>query len=709
MQPQGVGAVAPQVEAVDDDPGGWAGAADRDRCHDHVGHVAVLSQGFRRADQGNDVIRGPQDAAEAVTGEAAVVVGAVRRPQRQRVRVVDVLAIATRPGLAGETRSAARRDREAAIAAAHGKQLGIAVDQDVGRPGAEQNDHADTEAERAQVAPTVTPQAEPQAADDHHGEAAGGRRRQGNDGARPTGDHLGDGDDDVDPPPDGCQCQRFQSQRHQAEGDHGPRHHPQCRYRYREQVGGEAVLGEPVEVMDGKRRRRQPGDQGRQGDAGEIEQDAGRQGGRIGPPRIGQANGFVGRDQRGDRGEGQLEARREQALRRREQDQHGCPCHRPHGEAAPVDEHREENHGDHQECALARHIAAGEDGVGAGAGDADHGRPLLRRHPHREWPDQGQRGPDAEKQYARHQPDVQPGDGEQMGKPGIADGGHHVGRDGAAIAGHQRRRDAAGFAGELGADAAVDGLAQPVDGAHPGGVAHIGVDDCGGTEDVADRPQAVEEGTALEIERPGRRGRRRRHQHGADDDALPRHQRRLLATQSDAHPHRGPLRAQPVDTKLGQRRAEAVRAVFDQVDAAVHRDRPEPAVQHRRRDQGRPDLRRGEAQRQRTHGQRHDDGQGAAAVPAAATERAENCGRGDGRGAEPARRLHGQREIEGDAGTQADRQPQGPAVAIGDQPLVQAKHRTHGGGKPRGQRRRARQCSGQGHITLAANTPYGLH
>ncbi len=145
----------------------------------------------------------------------------------------------------------------------------------------------------------------------------------------------------------------------------------------------------------------------------------------------------------------------------------------------------------------------------------------------------------------------------------------------------------------------------------------------------------------------------------------------------DAHPLRLLVCGEAGDRVGGDDDAPAARQGIDIDDAAGQRHRAEPAAEHRRAvfparllGQGEPGGAAGERQRG-----------GAADAATAQQPQRRRGGKGRG-GAEPQRRLHGQRKIQRRSGAEADRQPQGKTLGLGRGELGSGKAQPARGAKP---------------------------
>ncbi len=77
-----------------------------------------------------------------------------------------------------------------------------------------------------------------------------------------------------------------------------------------------------------------------------------------------QAYGFVDRYQGNHGGKRHLKAWANQGLRPPQQNHHRCPGNGSHRQNSPVDQHRHQHQGDHQEGTLRRHNASGQQQIG---------------------------------------------------------------------------------------------------------------------------------------------------------------------------------------------------------------------------------------------------------------------------------------------------------------------------------------------------------
>ena len=86
---------------------------------------------------------------------------------------------------------------------------------------------------------------------------------------------------------------------------------------------------------------------------------------------------FPSSDERGDRGEGHLEAGAEQALRAQEKEEEGRPCDEVYREAVAVEEDSEGEEREHGEGALRGQGCSGEEEVGESGGDGGGQGPAV--------------------------------------------------------------------------------------------------------------------------------------------------------------------------------------------------------------------------------------------------------------------------------------------------------------------------------------------
>ena len=137
---------------------------------------------------------------------------------------------------------------------------------------------------------------------------------------------------------------------------------------------------------------------------------------------------------------------------------------------------------------------------------------------------------------------------------------------------------------------------------------------------------------------------------------------------------RAPAVASASSRSIGARRDHEPRAFGQRIDRdqpALDHDRPEPMLQHRRRDRARLDLRRREAERDRAERRRAARAARSRrqrrATSAAASDQTPAPSQRGGSACEP--------EIDPDAGAHQHRQPQRPALALGEEASAEPRQR----------------------------------
>ena len=286
------------------------------------------------------------------------------------------------------------------------------------------------------------------------------------------GDRAGDPENEFDAGADIDPDRRVEAERVERGPDQRARHREEFDHGQRQRVADQHIGAEIVEVIGhergGRRRRAERGDEEPERLVDEMKQPPARRRTplrreRIGPALIAREPRLQHRDQRADRGEGQLEADAEDRLRLQRD-------HREHGEAeiahrqrAPVGDDRAEGDQRHDQRAFGPDARAGADVIGDRAEDRDSRRPFLDRMMQRERRREREQPPRGPEEDARDQRHLHAGDGDDVEDAGLADEIPRVARQEIALAGHHRRGDRAFVAADDRLDPRRERVARMVD------------------------------------------------------------------------------------------------------------------------------------------------------------------------------------------------------------------------------------------------------
>ena len=131
---------------------------------------------------------------------------------------------------------------------------------------------------------------------------------------------------------------------------------------------------------------------------------------------------------------------------------HGGECADPHRDPQPVDDDRPKDEAVHDKGALGRDRGARDQQVTGQHDERDAGGDFLDRVAQRDRRDQRQSAAHGEKHKGADEPQMQPGNRQQVRQTGIAEGLLDLFLYRAAFAGDQRRSDTAGRARKNGRD-----------------------------------------------------------------------------------------------------------------------------------------------------------------------------------------------------------------------------------------------------------------
>ncbi len=145
---------------------------------------------------------------------------------------------------------------------------------------------------------------------------------------------------------------------------------------------------------------------------------------------------------------------------------HGKRRHRDgaHGEGRPIGHDADQHHRRHNVRALRRHLGAGEDQIEGRGGERRHRRPFLDGVAQGQRWKQRKHGAHDEEHHARDERHVIAGDRQHMPDARNVHGVEHRRRQRIALAGDQGRCDRPGIAFHRRADAAVNPVADRLDG-----------------------------------------------------------------------------------------------------------------------------------------------------------------------------------------------------------------------------------------------------
>jgi hypothetical protein len=183
--------------------------------------------------------------------------------------------------------------------------------------------------------------------------------------------------------------------------------------------------------------------------------------------------------------------------------------------------------------------------------------------------------------------------------------------------------------------------------------------------------EPVEEGAALKIIGARHRRRRRRVEDGAHGNELAGQQIVAAARHPQAKAQRQARGIEPVDVSGRDDDAVALGERVDLDDMALDADRAKLTLQHGRGGEPGLELRVGEADRRDQPGDGGQEQRGT--TPG---EEHQEPGDGDRRRSAPGGRLGRQHEVEADAAAEQRRDPQRPALALGEKSIAQAERQT---------------------------------
>ena len=397
----------------------------------------------------------------------------------------------------------------------------------------------------------------------------------------------------------------------------------------------------------------------RQGLVQEIQEEARRRGAalrqigvRVAPhcrePRLHHRN------QRRDRGEGELEADAENRLRLDGDDGEDRESEVAHGQRPPVDDDRSEHDQGHDERAFRADPRAGGHVVEERARHGDGGGPFLDRVVQGKRRRQSEQTPGHEEKDSGDQRHLNAGDRDDVEDAGLADEVLGVVGEEVALARHHGGGDRALVAADDPVDPDGEAVAGVVDrGAEALAKARVGRrrQDFDRAENRADRADAGEEGVAGEVVAAGQRRMRGRQE--------PRLQRRKIARRDSrglagrhAHTTRRRVARQAVGARDRNDQARADRPEIDLLDIALQAHDAD-AVEHRRGDARGAQRHRQEPGRERGEGEPEAQRHG----PRARKDGEPSEERGQP-GRQPEDRLAVSRQIERDAAHRRDREPQ---------------------------------------------------
>ena len=230
------------------------------------------------------------------------------------------------------------------------------------------------------------------------------------------------------------------------------------------------------------------------------------------------------RDERADRGEGELETDAEDRLRLQRDDRQHGEREIAHRQRAPVEDDGAEHDQRHDQRALGADARAGGDVVEDRAEHRDAGRPFLDGIAQRQRRRQREKAPREDEENAGDQRHLHAGDGDDVEDAGLANEVLGVVGEEIALARDHRRGDGALVAADDSVDAQGEAVARLIDRSEealaPRGVARRR-QDRDRAERRADRADAGEISVAREIVAAGQHRARRRQQ--------PRLQRDIVA------------------------------------------------------------------------------------------------------------------------------------------------------------------------------------
>lgn len=206
------------------------------------------------ADERHGLSLDGSDAAERI---------ATKAPGSDRACLARV-AVSEKPFLHAVLAGRSWGEHQRAVGTAQGQRLAVGLDKDVRLRDSEGEDEAKQDEDESEGAKLGPPKAEPEAAENNHGEPIARHGRKHGDGAGQSGDPFSGRNHEIDADAHGLQGPCFEPERHGGERKERHGHDEERDKRCRDQVREQTEMRDAVEVIKREGRNREACDNRRE-------------------------------------------------------------------------------------------------------------------------------------------------------------------------------------------------------------------------------------------------------------------------------------------------------------------------------------------------------------------------------------------------------------------------------------------------------------